>query len=255
MLDREDADPIFHIYAAACLYYMGLYDQAEAAAEQNRILFHCAHKTSQEEKLMECHAQLTDSLEDQLSLASIHYLRGHYQEAVDVYKRLLMEHKDFTALNVYLGLCYSKLDFFDVSCEALEGYLQQHPTSAAAVNLKACNLFKLYHGKAAEAEVKALELKGVSPEGSDLIRHNLVVFREGQGALQVLPDMLEVCPEARINLAVHYLKQGQLQEAFLLAKDLQPATPQEYTLKGLHRDPILTLTDIERAGLLQAPSL
>lgn len=46
---------------------------------QNRILFHCAHKSGQEERLMECHAQLTDSLEDQLSLASIHYLRGHYQ--------------------------------------------------------------------------------------------------------------------------------------------------------------------------------
>jgi len=46
---------------------------------QTRILFHCAHKTGQEEKLMECHQQLGDSLEDQLSLASIHYLRGHYQ--------------------------------------------------------------------------------------------------------------------------------------------------------------------------------
>ena len=57
--------------------------------------------------------------------------------------------------------------------------------------------------------------------------------------LQVLPDLLEVCPEARINLAVYYLKQGQLQEAFKLAKDLQPATPQEYTLKGLHHTLIL----------------
>ena len=46
---------------------------------QVRILFHCAHKTSQEEKLMDCHQLLTESLEDQLSLASIHYLRGHYQ--------------------------------------------------------------------------------------------------------------------------------------------------------------------------------
>ncbi len=46
---------------------------------QTRILFHCAHKTGQEEKLVECHQQLGDSLEDQLSLASIHYLRGHYQ--------------------------------------------------------------------------------------------------------------------------------------------------------------------------------
>lgn len=48
---------------------------------QTRILFHCAHKTGQEEKLMECHQQLGDSLEDQLSLGSIHYLRGHYQVA------------------------------------------------------------------------------------------------------------------------------------------------------------------------------
>ena len=33
--------------------------------------------------------------------------------------------------------------------------------------------------------VQALEQRGVSPDGSDLIRHNLVVFREGEGALQV----------------------------------------------------------------------
>ena len=78
------------------------------------------------------------------------------QEATDVYKRLLLEHRDFLALNVYLGLCYSKLDYFDVSLEILQGYLEQYPDSAAAVNLKACNLLKLYNGKAAEAEVKVL---------------------------------------------------------------------------------------------------
>ena len=76
------------------------------------------------------------------------------QEATEVYKRLLLEHRDFLALNVYLALCYSKLDYFDVSSEMLEGYLQQYPDSAAAINLKACNLFKLYTGKAAEAEIK-----------------------------------------------------------------------------------------------------
>ena len=59
--------------------------------------------------------------------------------------------------------------------------------------------------------------------------HSLVT---GCMTCQVLPDLLDVCPEARINLAVHYLRQGQLQEAFKLIKDLQPATPQEYTLKG-----------------------
>lgn len=76
------------------------------------------------------------------------------QEATEVYKHLLLEHRDFLALNVYLALCYSKLDYFDVSSETLEAYLQQYADSAAAINLKACNLFKLYTGKAAEAEIK-----------------------------------------------------------------------------------------------------
>ncbi len=42
----------------------------------------------------------------------------------------------------------------------------------------------------------------------DLLRHNLVIFRGGEGALQVLPQLLGVIPEARLNLAIHYLKQG-----------------------------------------------
>lgn len=34
LLAGEDADPLFNTYAAACLYYMGLYDQAEVAANE-----------------------------------------------------------------------------------------------------------------------------------------------------------------------------------------------------------------------------
>lgn len=46
---------------------------------QVRLNMHCAHKSGQEDKLMQCHQQLTDSIEDQLSLASIHYQRSHCQ--------------------------------------------------------------------------------------------------------------------------------------------------------------------------------
>lgn len=46
------------------------------------------------------------------------------------------------ALNVYVALCYYKLDYYDVSQEVLGVYLAQHPTSAVANNLKACNLFR-----------------------------------------------------------------------------------------------------------------
>lgn len=58
--------------------------------------------------------------------------------------------RDYLALNVYVALCYYKLDYYDVSQEVLQVYLQQHPDSAVAINLKACNHFKLYNGKAAE---------------------------------------------------------------------------------------------------------
>lgn len=56
---------------------------------QNRLLFHVAHKLKDEPKLMIHHSQLTDTVEDQLCLASIHYLRNHYQEAIDIYKKVL----------------------------------------------------------------------------------------------------------------------------------------------------------------------
>lgn len=35
-----------------------------------------------------------------------------------------------------------------------------------------------------------------------------VVFRGGEGALQVLPPLVGVIPEARLNLVIYYLKQG-----------------------------------------------
>ena len=40
--------------------------------------------------------------------------------------------------------------------QVLAVYLQHYPTSVIAMNLKACNHFKLYNGKAAEQELKTL---------------------------------------------------------------------------------------------------
>ena len=35
-----------------------------------------------------------------------------------------------------------------------------------------------------------------------------VVFQSGEGALQVLPPLVDVIPEARLNLVIYYLKEG-----------------------------------------------
>lgn len=43
---------------------------------------------------------------------------------------------------------------------------QAHPDSAVAVNLKACNHFRLYNGRAAEAEIKVLADQVKKPGGN-----------------------------------------------------------------------------------------
>lgn len=236
----ERAPHDVHLCESACYFYLQMYKEAETAAQkgpegplQNRLLFHCAHRLNDENKLMVYHQKLTDSKEDQLSLAAIHYARSHFQEATDIYKRLLLENRDDVALNVYVAMCYYKLDYYDVSLEILAVYLQSHPDSAIVINLKACNHFRLYNGKAAEAELKALSEQGVNVEDSDLIRHNLVVFRNGENALQVLPQLVDYIPEAKLNLVIYYLRNEEVMEAYELIKDMEPSIPQEYILKGV----------------------
>ena len=241
LFEYEDADPAYHTYASACHYFLGNYDDAEneallgpASRLQGRILFHLAHKSGDEGKLMQYHQRLTECTEDQLSLAAMHFLRTHYQEATDVYKRLLLEDRELIALNVYIALCYAKLDYFEVSLEILATYLQTFPDSPFAINVKACNYFRLYDGKAAEAELKILADKsdGAFYE-NELVKHNLVVFRNGENALKVLPPLVDILPEARLNLIIHHLKVGDIQEAHRFAQDLKPQSPSEYILKAV----------------------
>jgi intraflagellar transport protein 56 len=108
-----------------------------------------------------------------------------------------------------------------------------HPDSAVAMNLKACNHYRLYNGKAAEAELKVLVDQGYNLQENELIRHNLVVFKNGENALQVLPPLIDYLPEARLNLVIYYLRNDDINEAFELVKDLDPSIPPEYILKGI----------------------
>lgn len=135
------------------------------------------------------------------------------------------------ALNVYLALCFYKLDYYDMSQEVLEVYLAKYRDSTIAINLKACNRFRLFNGRIAEQEIKNIADNGHF--GADLIRHNLVVFRNGEGAMQTFPGLLNIVPEARLNLATYYLKNGHVHEAHALMKEVKPSVPHEYILKGV----------------------
>lgn len=80
-----------------------------------------------------------------------------------------------------------------------------------------------------------MDLLSSSAQGfdNDLVKHNLVVFRNGENALQVLPPLVDLIPEARLNLVIYHLRHNEVMEAYDLIKDLEPSTPQEYILKGV----------------------
>lgn len=239
---QEGCHPDVACNLACCYFMLGMYAEADAATEKaakshlrNRLQFHLSHKFNDEKRLLAHHQSLQNVIEDQLSLAAIHYLRTHYQEAIDIYKKILLDNREMLALNVYLAMCYHKMDYYDVSQEVLAGYVQNHPDSAIATNLKACNYYKLYNGKAAEAELKVLK-DLASPSftfAQDLLKHNMVIFRGGEGALQALPPLLGIVPEARLNLAIYHLKHDNVEEAYALIRELEPSSPQEYILKAV----------------------
>lgn len=82
------------------LFLIGMYTESQEIIEnipnnplKVRLLFHLTHKLNDEDRLLELHGSLRDVTEDQLSLASMHYLRAHYQDAIDIYKRVLLDKK------------------------------------------------------------------------------------------------------------------------------------------------------------------
>ena len=60
-----------------------------------------------------------------------------------------------------------------------------------------------------------------------------MVFKGGEGALQVLPQLLETPPEARLNLVIFHLHNGEVEEAYNLVKELEPSTAPEYIIKAV----------------------
>ena len=100
-------------------------------------------------------------------------------------------------------------------------------------NLKACTNFRLYNGSAALDELRTIGNLEHLLLTNDLLRHNFVVFTDGQQALKHLPPLVDTIAEARLNLAIYHLRNDDCEEAEMLLEDLNPVTPQELILKGV----------------------
>uniref|UniRef100_A0A8C5VKD8 Intraflagellar transport protein 56 n=1 Tax=Microcebus murinus TaxID=30608 RepID=A0A8C5VKD8_MICMU len=146
------------------------------------------------------------------------------------FKRHVGEQEEDT--NLWIGYCAFHLGDYKRALEEYENVTKEENCNPEVwVNL-ACTYFFLGMYKQAEAAgFKAPK----SRLQNRLLFHlaHKVVFRGGEGALQVLPPLVDVIPEARLNLVIYYLRQDDVQEAYNLIKDLEPTTPQEYILKGV----------------------
>lgn len=228
------------LYKSCCLFFLARDEESAEIVDKlslkspirNRLLVLLMAKRG--DKLSNVSSLVGNEVADHLCLAAVSYIHMKYNEAIEIYKKVLTQNRNFIAVNVYIALCYYKLDYYDVSQEILSVYLKQIPDSVIATNLKACNHYRLYNGKAAESELRSLIDSSSSSEfGKELIRHNLVVFRNGEGALQTLPELLDLLPEARLNLCIYHLRCNEQEKAFDLIKDMTPVSTNEFIVSAV----------------------
>ncbi|VEL10855.1 unnamed protein product [Protopolystoma xenopodis] len=54
-----------------------------------------------------------------------------------------------------------------------------------------------------------------------------------RGRRAVLPPLIDVLPEARLNLIIYHLKNEDIRSAYELVRDIDPGVPMEYVLKAI----------------------
>ena len=207
----------------------------ESSELRTRILLTIAKKTNDESKISNYRLALSNtSKEDKMAVAAVAFGFHHkYQDVINTYKDILAGgNVDDLALYVYTAMALFKLGKYEEALDALDIFCQVNPDSIIAANIKACCLFNLGSPEAA-LEVLNSHCDSRTMEENDLVRHNQVVFQEGERALQVLPKLVNHIPEARLNLAIYYLKQGELDAAVELIGDLQADSPHSHLVLGI----------------------
>ena len=181
-----------------------------------------------------------NSVQDQLSLAALQYLKSENDDAIEIYKKILID-KKYHAINIYLALCYYKLEFYEIALDLVNHYLSLHKDSVIANNLKAAIEYNST-GNCKAAQSYLLQLQDMTKSGrliedNDLLRHNMAVFDNDENSnsskLKVFSNLLDIIPEARLNLIIYYLRNDQVNQAYNLIKDLQPNNTKEYILKAV----------------------
>jgi len=233
-LDQQTVD----LYRAICMLYMGQTREARALAVKlppsplcNRLLFHACSRLLDEEALVTYHSKLRNITPDQMALAAVHYLRTHYQQALECYEEVLATDENAFAVLMGMALCRYRLGDYDACMQLLGEYREACEDSITSINLMAaCK----YRQGDIEGARKILERVGDDPEISSLpiYKHNMCIYTKMQAASHILPTLVGQVPEARANLVHLYVEEGKYEEAYRVVETFEPAVSSEYTLKA-----------------------
>ncbi|CCD65895.1 Intraflagellar transport protein 56 homolog [Caenorhabditis elegans] len=258
LMNKDDAPAELGVYLACCKFYLKQYIEAKSIAEKCpktplciRLMMNVSLRLNDEKRILTFHSSLGDTLEDRLSLAGVNYSRMHYQDAIEVYTSVLQTSPNLIGLNVNMALCYAKMDYPHVAYNLIKNYLRNFPNSPFAKNLLLSVLYRTITSKTTVDEkselarnidqegltmvsdMEALLKQKLYPEIEYICKHNLVLFKNCETALQVLPSLMKHIPEARVNLILYHLNKNNVKDAISLCKDFDPVTPYEFLVKAL----------------------
>ena len=177
----------------------------------------------------------TQEPEDRICLAAVRCLLTDYEAAARELQRASEaassgpDSPDLACLAVYLALVYHRVEYIEVSQQLLAPYLRSHADSTMAGNLFACNEMRLSKRGSAEATIRRLidARRADLRFGVELLRHNLAILGSRESAEQLLPPLLPVLREARVNLAIDRLRHRDPLSALRLVTDTRPESSAE----------------------------
>eukprot|EP00835_Amoeboradix_gromovi_P004301 NODE_327_length_10929_cov_0.344137.p3 type:complete len:421 gc:universal NODE_327_length_10929_cov_0.344137:6401-5139(-) len=227
------------LYASICQFWMRNYSQIKMDIEElpinklsNRLKLHFYQRIGNEDAVLIHHSKLEDVPLDQLCLAAMNFVRGHYQESLKFFKKMHQDDPNYDVLNLYAAMCYYKLEYYDRCLSVIDTYLINQQNSFIASNLRACVFYKLFKIKEAQAEIS--ELLNVYPNGfNKVLQHNMALFTNDDQCIKVWHDCIKVLPEAACNIVLYHLKKKELKNAKEIADKIQPALMEESLVKAV----------------------
>ena len=210
-LSKETEDTLPLLCAACCFFLDGDIERARELASKcpdsplrGRLML----------RLEESTGSLELCAENIIAEAAKMYSEGDVAGALNKLQCILTYGVNYATVYVFMAMCQFRLGELSQADESLAAYLAVESDSGLALNLKACIMAEMLGREMAEAQLLQIGKFGSEVYGfmDAMIKNNMVVFSGGENGFDVLPSLVQVLPEARINLQILYARKGMFDE-------------------------------------------